>query len=80
MAIKAATRKVLSPISEKRIIVKDRTKEWKGWMTPPASSSGMLEVGAFVFGVVSSGSDFESESGTGWGRSSCGVSGRSVGF
>lgn len=30
MAISAATRKVLSPISEKRIMVSERTKEWKG--------------------------------------------------
>lgn len=30
IAIRAATRKVLSPISEKRIMVIDRTKEWKG--------------------------------------------------
>ena len=32
MAIKAATRKVLSPISENMIMVKDRTKEWSGCM------------------------------------------------
>ena len=32
IAIRAAIRKVLSPISEKRIIVRDRTKEWRGSM------------------------------------------------
>ena len=30
IAIKAATRKVLSPISEKMIMVKARRKEWRG--------------------------------------------------
>ena len=80
MAIRAATRKVLSPISEKMIMVKESTKEWKGWITPAASSSDMLEVGGLVLGAVSSGSALESEPGTGCGRSSCGVTGRSVGF
>lgn len=32
IAINAAIRKVLSPISEKIIMVKDRTKEWRGWI------------------------------------------------
>jgi hypothetical protein len=40
----------------------------------------MAEVGVLVFGVGSRGSDLESESGMGCGRSSWGVSGRSVGF
>ena len=32
MAIRAAIRNVLSPISEKMIIDKDRRKEWRGCM------------------------------------------------
>ena len=33
IAIRAATRKVLSPISENMIMVKDSTREWTGEMT-----------------------------------------------
>lgn len=79
MAIKAATRKVLSPISEKMIMVKERMKEWKGCITPPASSSGRFEAGVCGFVMVSRGSLLESESGLGCGIS-CGLSGRPVGF
>ena len=32
MAIRAAIRNVLSPISEKMIIARERTKECSGWM------------------------------------------------
>jgi hypothetical protein len=80
IAMRAATRKVLSPISEKMIIVKDRIKEWNGWMTPLlTSSSGVIEVGVFGLVTVSSGSLFVREPGTGWGMS-WGLLGRSVGF
>jgi hypothetical protein len=41
MAIKAATRKVLSPTSEKRIIASDSKKEWSGWIKPSVLSPGM---------------------------------------
>lgn len=70
MAISAATRNVLSPISEKMIIIKESMKEWKGWMTPPASPSSMSpESDIFCCGLVSSGSPFEAEGGSG-----CGIS------
>ena len=50
----AATRKVLSPISEKMIMVNARTKEWKGWIMPsvPSPRTG---AGCFpsVYGSVS---------------------------
>lgn len=52
MAISAATRNVLSPISEKMIIVRERMKEWNGWMMPALSSSFMLEIGVFGGGGV----------------------------
>jgi hypothetical protein len=79
MAINAATRNVLSPISENIIIVKESMNEWRGCMTPPASSPGRFEAGVFGLGVVSRGSFLGSESGLGCGIS-CGLSGRSVGF
>jgi hypothetical protein len=79
MAISAATRKVLSPISEKMIMVKESMKEWKGCMTPLASSSGRFEAGVFGFVIASNGSFSDSESGLGCGML-CGVSGRLVGF
>jgi len=67
IAISAATRNVLSPISEKIIMVKESMNEWKGCMTPPASSPGRFEAGVFGFVVVSSGSLSDSESGLGCG-------------
>jgi hypothetical protein len=76
MAMSAATKKVLSPISENIIMVKDRTNEWNGCITPLGSSS---ESGIVFGGDVSSGSSLSEEGGTGWGIS-CGESGRSVGF
>lgn len=79
IAIRAATRKVLSPISENIIIVKESTKEWKGWITPPTSPSVGMSLPIFFGGVVSSGSPLTTDGGTGCGIS-CGVSGRSVGF
>jgi hypothetical protein len=79
IAIKAATRKVLSPISENMIIVKESMNEWNGWITPPASSSGRFEAGVFGFEMVSNGSLSESESGLGCGIS-WGLSGSPVGF
>ena len=39
MAINAAIRKVLSPTSENRIMVRERRKECRGWMRPSFSSS-----------------------------------------
>lgn len=77
MAMRAATKKVLSPISENIIMVKDSINEWKGWITPlgsPSSESGMV-----LGGDVSNGSSLRDDGGTGWGIS-CGESGRSVGF
>jgi hypothetical protein len=79
MAIKAATRNVLSPISEKMIMVKESRNEWNGCITPPASSPGRFEAGVFGFGVVVNGFLSDSESGLGWGML-CGLSGRLVGF
>ncbi len=49
MAIRAAMRKVLSPISEKMIIDKDRRKEWRGCIR---------EVGAEVSKVPEGVKDF----------------------
>lgn len=42
MAMRAAIRKVLSPISENMIIVKERRKEWRGCIKEPgvAASKG----------------------------------------
>lgn len=79
IAISAATRKVLSPISEKMIMVRESTKEWNGWITPPASGSSDVGLPVPVLGVVSSGLVFSDEGGIGCGIS-CGLSGRSVGF
>jgi hypothetical protein len=79
IAMRAATRNVLSPISEKMIIVKDRINEWNGWITPPASSSNERVVGVFGLELVSSGFLSARESGTGCGMS-WGLLGRSVGF
>lgn len=54
MAIRAAMRKVLSPISEKRIIVKDSRSECNGWIKPLASPgksmSGFLRPGLDTIG------------------------------
>jgi hypothetical protein len=66
MAMSAATRNVLSPISEKMIMVKERMKEWNGWMTPLGSStSGVEPVPEGVFGEVSKGSSLGRDGGTG---------------
>jgi hypothetical protein len=66
IAMRAATRKVLSPISEKMIMVKESMKEWKGWMTPLGSSlSGVEPVPGDVFGDVSRGSSLGRDGGTG---------------
>jgi hypothetical protein len=47
IAIRAAIRNVLSPISENRIIVSERMNECNGWIRPSFSSSGLsyLRVG-----------------------------------
>jgi hypothetical protein len=67
IAMSAATKKVLSPISENIIMVKDRTNEWKGCMTPAGSLSS--KSGTVCGGVVSSGSSLTEDGGTGWGIS-----------
>lgn len=58
MAIKAATRKVLSPISETRIMLMARMYEWKGWMTAApfesSKSSDSSEEGYLADGSVPS--------------------------
>lgn len=78
MAIRAAIRKVLSPISEKIIIVKESKKECSGWI-----SEAGAEVSRGIDGVkglrISSGSFLEEPTGAGWGMS-WGLSGRSSGF
>lgn len=47
IAINAAMRKVLSPTSEKMIMVKERRKEWRGWM----SESGAVVVRRGIEGL-----------------------------
>lgn len=78
IAIKAAMRKVLSPISEKMIIARESTKECNGWMMDagPEVSIGMDGVKGLR---MASGSLLEAVGGTGRGIS-CGFSGRSAGF
>lgn len=46
IAMRAAMRKVLSPISEKMIIVKERINEWNGWRIE--SSGGGAEAGTLI--------------------------------
>lgn len=41
MAIKAAIRNVLSPISANRIMINDIVNEWNGVAMPPSSESGI---------------------------------------
>ena len=79
MAMRAATRKVLSPISLKRIMVKERTREWMGEMTAGSWSSTGVDGLVLVdeesgIKVVSLGEDGFS----GYGMS-CDLGGRSVG-
>ena len=52
IAIRQATRKVLSPISEKRIMVKARKREWRGEITA-GSWSGVDDEGVVVEEVLS---------------------------
>lgn len=59
-------------------MVRERTNEWKGWMTPPASASSGTAPEP-VLGVVSSWLVFSDEGGIGCGIS-WGLLGRSVGF
>lgn len=78
MAIKAAMRKVLSPISETRIIVRERINECRGWMrpsTPSASTSDWPVLAGFVKSKWS----LWAESGIGCGKST-GFFGSSSGF
>lgn len=68
IAIRAAIKKVLSPISEKMIIVKERTKECRGWIR-----DAELPVSIGMEGVkgarIARGSLLEAVAGTGCGRS-----------
>jgi hypothetical protein len=43
MAMSAAIKNVLSPISENRIMVKERTKECRGWIRPADSSDIVVD-------------------------------------
>ena len=78
IAINAAMRKVLSPISEKMIIVRERTKECNGWMIEAGAEVSMGIDGVKGFRIAS-GSLLATVGGTGRGIS-CGFSGRSAGF
>ena len=68
IAMRAAIKKVLSPISEKIIIVRERRKEWRGWIREAGA-----EVRRGIEGVkglrISSGSLLEEPTGAGWGMS-----------
>jgi fructose-1,6-bisphosphatase/sedoheptulose 1,7-bisphosphatase-like protein len=81
MAMSAAIRKVLSPISENMIIDKERRKEWRGCIREAgAEVSNVLDgVKDFMISLIWSGSFLEVVGGTGWGIS-WGFSGRSAGF
>ena len=69
MAMRAATRNVLSPISENIIMVKARIKEWKGCTTPASASPPGVKEGVLDDEEVSKGSLLETEFGTGRGLS-----------
>ena len=77
IAIKAAMRKVLSPISENMIIVRESTKEWSGWIKA-AGDGGRRMVGMKGLDIFR-GSSLGGVLGTGCGIS-CGFSGKSAGF
>lgn len=61
-------RNVLSPISEKMIIVSERTKECNGWMIDAEVPVSMGMVGVNGFSIAR-GSLLATVSGTGWGIS-----------
>lgn len=78
IAIRAAIKKVLSPISENIIIVRDRRKECRGWIKDPGVVFSRGRDG--VKGLrISRGSLFIVVGGEGGGIS-WGFSGRSAGF
>lgn len=77
IAMSAATRNVLSPTSEKRIMVRERTKEWKGRIMPSCSSATGVLPG--LVPLVTSRWSLFAESGRG-GDLSCVLPGRSSGF
>jgi len=82
IAMRAAIKKVLSPISEKRIMVRERRKEWRGWIIPSFPSSSMLanfDGSLVVEGLFMSRWFLSAEPGIGWGRLFV-LSGRSLGF
>ena len=82
IAMRAAIKNVLSPISEKRIIVRERMYEWKGCISPSfASSTGRSYLGCDVFdsGLEMSKWSLFAEFGRGCGRL-FGLLGRSLGF
>lgn len=68
MAIRAAIKNVLSPISENIIMVKERAKEWSGCIRDPvvADNEGREDVNGLR---ISSGSFFATVGGTGGGIS-----------
>ena len=78
IAMRAAMRKVLSPISEKMIMVRESKKEWRGCMRDSgvAASNGIEGV---YWARIARGSDFWALGGAGCGIE-CGLSGKSSGF
>lgn len=78
MAMRAAIRKVLSPISENIIIERERRNEWRGWIREAGAAVSKLLDGVKPL-RIRSGSVLGTVGGTGWGMS-WGFSGRSAGF
>lgn len=68
IAMRAAIRKVLSPISENKIIVRERMKEWRGCINDPVVAARRGREG--VKGLrIFKGSDLDVVGGTGSGIS-----------
>lgn len=68
MAMRAAIKKVLSPISENTIIVKERRKEWRGCMREPGVAASKGRDGANGFRIFR-GSFLDDDGGRGGGMS-----------
>ncbi len=68
MAMSAAMRNVLSPISEKMIMANERTKEWRGCMMDAGAAVRAGKEGVNGFSIAR-GSLLDAESGTGCGMS-----------
>lgn len=79
IAMRAAMRKVLSPISEKIIIVRERKKEWRGWIREAGAEARRGIEGVKGARMARGSECVDVPAGRGWGRS-CGLSGRSSGF